>query len=130
MPLIASQVVGRYLIAREDVPVYNFPNGTRIGTINKGNSTAEVYSFVQRPGQVWFMFDYTIPGSTPGAYYVLDKEGRFSLSTAPGNVIVSPSSLPGVDVFPKGSLVKSFALYGIIGVLALLLLKKWNFGPG
>jgi hypothetical protein len=125
MPLIASQVVGRYLIAREDVPVYNFPNGTRIGTINKGNSTAEVYSFVQRPGQVWFMFDYTIPGSTPGAYYVLDKDGRFSLSTAPGNVIVSPSSLPSVDVFPSGGgKIKTFALYGIIGVLALLLLKK------
>jgi len=124
MPLIASQVVGRYLIAREDVPVYDFPNGTRIGTINKGNSTAEVYSFVQRPGQVWFMFDYTIPGSTPGAYYVLDKEGRFSLSTAPGNVIVSPSSLPGVDVFPKGSQLKTFALYGVIGLLAILLLKK------
>ena len=124
MPLNVNQVLDRYLIALEDVPVYNFPNGTRIGTINKGNSTAEVYSFVQRPGQVWFMFDYTIPGSTPGAYYVLDKEGRFSLSTAPGNVIVSPSSLPSVDVFPKGSQLKTFALYGIIGVLALLLLKK------
>jgi len=124
MPLIASQVVGRYLIAREDVPVYDFPNGTIIGTINKGNSTAEVYSYVQRPGQVWFMFDYTIPGTTPGAYYVLAKDGRFSLSTAPGNVIVTPSSLPGVDVFPAGSQLKTFALYGIIGVLALLLLKK------
>jgi len=124
MPLIASQVVGRYLITREDVPVYNYPNGTRIGTIAKGNSTAEVYSFVQRPGQVWFMFDYTIPGTTPGAYYVLDKEGRFSLSNAPGNVIVSPNELPGVDVFPAGSQLKTFALYGIIGVLALLLLKK------
>jgi hypothetical protein len=123
MPLIASQVVGRYLIAREDVPVYNFPNGTRIGTINKGNSTAEVYSFVQRPGQVWFMFDYTIPGSTPGAYYVLDKEGRFSLSTAAGNVIVSPASLPSVDVFPAGG-IKKYALFGALGLLALLILKK------
>jgi hypothetical protein len=35
-----------------------------------------------------------------------------------------------VDVFPQGSQIKTFALYGIIGVLALLLLKKWNFGPG
>jgi len=54
----------------------------------------------------------------------LAKDGRFSLSSAPGNVIVSPSSLPGVDVFPQGSQLKTFALYGIIGVLALLLLKK------
>ena len=120
-----EDVIGRYLIARENVPVYNYPNGTRIGEIKKGNSTAEVYAYVVRPGgQVWWQFDYTIPGQTPGAYYVLQKDGRFSLSSAQGNVIVSPASLPGVDVFPKGSQVKTFALYGIIGVLALLLLKK------
>ena len=125
MPLIASQVVDRYLIALEDVPVYNFPNGTRIGTINKGNATARVYSYVQKPGQVWFMFDYTIPGTTPGSYWVLDKEGRFRISQAPGNAAINPSSLPSVDVFPKGGdKIKTFALYGIIGVLALLLLKK------
>ena len=120
-----EDVVGRYLIAREDVPVYNFPNGTRIGELKKGNSTAEVYSYVVKPGgQVWWQFDYTIPGQTPSAYYVMQKDGRFSLSSAQGNVIVSPASLPSVDVFPKGSQVKTFALYGIIGVLALLLLKK------
>ena len=120
----ADDAIGRYLIAREDVPVYNYPNGTRIGTINKGNSTAEVYSFVRRPGQVWFMFDYTIPGTTPGAYYVLDKANRFSLSTAPGNVIVSPASLPSVDVFPAGSQLKKYAIFGVLGLLALLILKK------
>jgi len=124
MPLKADDVVGRYLIALEDVPVYNYPNGTRIGTINKGNSTAEVYSYVRRPGQVWFMFDYTIPGTTPGAYYVLDKDGRFSLSTAAGNVIVSPASLPSVDVFPAGSQLKKYAIFGVLGLLALLILKK------
>jgi len=120
----ADDAIGRYLIAREDVPVYNYPNGTRIGTINKGNSTAEVYSYVRRPGQVWFMFDYTIPGTTPGAYYVLAKDGRFSLSTAAGNVIVSPASLPSVDVFPAGSQLKKYAIFGVLGLLALLILKK------
>lgn len=30
-----EDVVGRYLIARENVPVYNFPNGTRIGELKK-----------------------------------------------------------------------------------------------
>ena len=76
----ANDVLGRYLIAREDVPVYDLPNGARIGEIKKGNSTAEVYSYVVRNGQVWWQFDYTIPGQTPGAYYVLQKDGRFSLS--------------------------------------------------
>jgi hypothetical protein len=56
---------------------------------------------------------------------VLDKEGRFRISQAPGNAAINPSSLPSVDVFPKGGdKIKTFALYGIIGVLALLLLKK------
>jgi len=119
-----DDVVGRYLIALEDVPVYNYPNGTRIGTINKGNSTAEVYSYILKPGQVWFMFDYTIPGTTPGAYYVLDKENRFRLSQAQGNVIVSPSSLPSVDVFPKTSNISKYAVWGALGLAALLLLKK------
>ena len=121
--MTAADVLGRYLIAREDVPVYDFPNGTRIGTIPKGNSTAEVYSFVQRPGQVWWMFDYTIPGQTPGAYYVLQKDGRFTLSAAAGNVLVNPSSLPSVDVFPAGG-IKKYALFGALGLLALLILKK------
>jgi hypothetical protein len=122
--MTAADVLGRYLIAREDVPVYDFPNGTRIGTIPKGNSTAEVYSFVQRPGQVWWMFDYTIPGQTPGAYYVLQKDGRFTLSAAAGNVLVSPSSLPSVDVFPAGGTIKKYAIFGALGLLALLILRK------
>jgi len=127
MPLNVNvnEVIDRYLIALEDVPVYDYPNGTRIGTINKGNATARVYSWVRRPGgQVWFMFDYTIPGTSPGAYFVLHKDGRFKISAAPGNAAINPSSLPSVDVFPKSSPLKTFALYGIIGVLALLLLKK------
>ena len=125
MPLNVNQVLDRYLIALEDVPVYNFPNGTRIGTINKGNATARVYSYVTRPGgQLWFEFDYTIPGQTPGAYYALQSPDNFSLSNVPGNVVISPNVLPSVDVFPAGSQLKTFALYGIIGVLALLLLKK------
>jgi len=119
-----DDVVGRYLIALEDVPVYNYPNGTRIGTINKGNSTAEVYSYILKPGQVWFMFDYTIPGTTPGAYYVLDKENRFRLSQAQGNVIVSPSSLPSVDVFPKTSNISKYVVFGALGLAVLLLLRK------
>jgi hypothetical protein len=120
----ANDVLGRYLIAREDVPVYDLPNGTRIGEIKKGNSTAEVYSYVVRNGQVWWQFDYTIPGQTPGAYYVLQKDGRFSLSAAPGNVAVSPSTLPGVDVFPGADGIKKYAVWGGLALAAILLLRK------
>ena len=121
----AADVLGRYLITLEDVPVYNYPNGTRIGTINKGNSTAEVYSYVTRPGgQVWFMFDYTIPGQTPGAYYVLDKPGRFKLSSVPGNVAVTSATLPGVDVFPDATGIKKYATWGALALAALLIFRK------
>ena len=122
--LTPGNVLGRYLIAKKDVPIYDSPFGTRIGTIKKGNSTAEVYSFLVRQGQRFWMFDYTIPGQTPGAYYALDSPDNFSLSSVPGNVVIAPNVLPSVDVFPKSSQLKTFALYGIIGVLALLLLKK------
>lgn len=117
----AADVVGRYLIAKEDVPVYNLPNGTRIGTIKQGNSTAEVFSWVEDNGQVWWAFDYTIPGQTPNSYYVLHKPGRFQLSAAPGNMVVTPSTLPSVDVFAKTS---NILLYGLIGLAALIILKK------
>lgn len=120
----ANDVLGRYLIAREDVPVYDLPNGTRIGEIKKGNSTAEVYSYVVRNGQVWWQFDYTIPGQTPGAYYVLQKDGRFSLSAAPGNVAVTPSALPSIDVFPDASGIKKYAVWGGLALAAILLLRK------
>jgi hypothetical protein len=116
----AADVLGRYLIALEDVPVYDLPNGTRIGEIKKGSSTSEVFSYVQRGNDVWWAFDYTIPGQTPGSYYVLHKPGRFKLSTAPGNVLVTPSTLPSIDVFPT----KDWLLYGGLGLAALLLLTR------
>lgn len=119
-----QEVVGRFLIARENVPVYDYPNGTRIGEIKKGNATAEVYSYIERNGQVWWMFNYTIPGQTPGAYWVLQKDGRFSISAAPGNVLVTPSELPGVDVFPKGVEIKKYAIWGGLALAAILLLRK------
>jgi len=120
--MTAADVLGRYLIAREDVPVYDLPNGNRIGEIKKGNSTAEVYSYVVRNGQVWWQFDYTIPGQTPGAYYVMQKDGRFSLSTAPGNVAVSANVLPSVDVFPGSG--KNLLIYGALGLAALLIITR------
>jgi hypothetical protein len=120
--MTAADVLGRYLIAREDVPVYDLPNGNRIGEIKKGNSTAEVYSYVVRNGQVWWMFDYTIPGQSPSAYYVMQKDGRFSLSAAPGNVAVSANVLPSVDVFP--AVGKNMLIYGALGLAALLIITR------
>ena len=120
--MTAADVLGRFLIAREDVPVYDLPNGTRIGEIKKGNSTSEVYSYVIRNGQVWWMFDYTIPGQQPGAYYVMQQAGRFTLSSVPGRVAVQTAQLSPVDVFPKMN--TSTLLYGALGIAAILLLTR------
>lgn len=120
----AANVLGRYLIALEDVPVYDLPNGTRIGEIKKGSSTSEVFSYVQRGNDVWWAFDYTIPGKTPGSYYVLHKPGRFRLSTAAGNVLVTPATLPGVDVFPDATGIKKYATWGALALAALLIFRK------
>jgi hypothetical protein len=57
----------------------------------------------------------------PGAYYVLQKDGRFTLSTAPGNVAVSANVLPDVDVFPA---TKNLLLYGALGLAALLIITR------
>ena len=127
--LTAADVIGRYLIAKKDVPVYDGPFGTRIGTIKKGNSTSEVYSYLVRQGQVFWVFDYTIPGQTPSAYYALQSPDAFTLSNVPGNVVIAPNVLPSVDVFPSAG-IKKYAIFGALGLLALLILKKWNFGPG
>jgi hypothetical protein len=121
--LTAADVVGRYLIAKKDVPVYDAPFGTRIGTIKKGNSTPEVYSYLVRQGQVFWVFDYTIPGQTPSAYYALQSADAFSLSSVPGNIAIAPNVLPSVDVFPAGG-IKKYAIFGALGLLALLILKK------
>ena len=127
--LTAADVIGRYLIAKKDVPVYDGPFGTRIGTIKKGNSTSEVYSYLVRQGQVFWVFDYTIPGQTPSAYYALQSPDAFTLSNVPGNVVIAPNVLPSVDVFPSAG-IKKYAIFGALGLLALLILKKWNFGRG
>ena len=110
--LTAADVIGRYLIAKKDVPVYDGPFGTRIGTIN-----------LVRQGQVFWVFDYTIPGQTPSAYYALQSPDAFTLSNVPGNVVIAPNVLPSVDVFPSAG-IKKYAIFGALGLLALLILKK------
>jgi hypothetical protein len=52
----------------------------------------------------------------------MQKDGRFSLSTAPGNVAVSANVLPSVDVFPGPS--KNMLIYGALGLAALLIITR------
>jgi hypothetical protein len=54
----------------------------------------------------------------------MQKDGRFRLSQAAGNVNVNPSELPSVDVFPSGGDLKKYAVWGGLGLLAFLLLSR------
>lgn len=113
--MTAADVIGKYLIAEMDVPVLATPGGAPIGLVQKGIVVGPVYSWIETNGKLYWMFDYTIPGKAPGAYYAEHKPQYWKLSaTGAGgnsNVTIAPGGLPKWAV-PAG-----------LGVLALLLLK-------
>ena len=121
----ANTVVGRQLIARKDNPVYSSPGGLPIGLIVTGNATAPVFSFIERNGVVWWMFDYTIPGQTPGAYYVKQEPGAWKLSINPQVAKVEVNTSIFGD--SKNALFKFSVdkwLWIVSGLLALILILK------
>ena len=67
--MTAADVIGKYLIAEMDVPVLATPGGAPIGLVQKGIVVGPVYSWIETNGKLYWMFDYTIPGKAPGAYY-------------------------------------------------------------
>lgn len=123
--ITAADVIGRVLVAEKDAFVYDMPGGTVIGQIKKGHHTAPIYSWVESNGVVYWMFDYTIPGQTPGAYYVAHSADRWDLLPidAQINPEITVSTLPSVDVFPSsfpkwivfpGAVIAAVMLYRIL----------------
>jgi hypothetical protein len=110
----ASDVIGKYLIAEQDVPVTNMPNGQQIGVVPKGNSIGPVYSYVQRGNDIFWMFDYTIPGQSPGAYWALHKPSYWKLSTVSGEPITITTG-----IFAKQTMPLYYALIGLAGLYLL-----------
>jgi hypothetical protein len=113
--MTAADVIGKYLIAELEVPVSATPGGTPVGVVQKGIVVGPVYSWVEKNGRLYWMFDYTIPGQSPGAYYAEHRPQFWKLSaTGAGgnsNVTITPGGLPKWAV-PAG-----------LAVLALVLLK-------
>jgi len=115
--MTADEVIGRNLIAEKDVPLFKYasPAAPVVGVVPKGNSFGPVYSYLNKPDGIYWMFDYTIPGQAPGAYYAEHKPQYWKLSaTGAGgnsNVTITPGGLPKWAV-PAG-----------LAVLALVLLK-------
>lgn len=116
----ASDVIGKYLIAQVDVPVYDFVGGPQVGVVKKGLVIGPVYSWIQRNGKVYWMFDYSIPGKVPGAYYAEQKSFFWKISTTPTG---GSGIAPNLTTIETPSLLPKWALPVGIGALALFLFK-------
>ena len=83
--MTADEVIGKLLIAEQDVPLYKYASAAApvVGVVTKGSSFGPVYSWIQKNGQLYWMFDYTIPGNPPGAYYAKHDPAKLKLGTAP-----------------------------------------------
>lgn len=100
--MTADKVIGKVLVAKRNNNVYDVPFGNVIGVINEGLSTAPIYSYSQgNDGSVWWMFDYTIPGQSPGAYYVKHSATDWKIGvTGESPTEVNMSLLGGNDGDP------------------------------
>ena len=116
--MTANDVIGKYLIAQVDVPLYAFVGGPQVGVVKKGLVVGPVYSWIQRNGKIYWMFDYSIPGKVPGAYYAEQKSFYWKISTTAA--ASGSTALPSVTA---PSLVPKWVLPVGIGALALFLFK-------
>ena len=119
----ANEVIGKYLLAKRDCKIYDRPGGTVIGNLTKGIVYGPVYSYVEKDGQIFWMFDYSLPGQAPGAWYVKHIVGAFTIQQS-GNESKDTyfgGMLSESIVKPKSVLMK----YWWVSLLLLLpLLKK------
>lgn len=117
--MTADDVIGKYLIAEVDVPIFAFPGGSQIGVVKKGLIAGPVFSWVKRGSKLYWSFDYTIPGQTPKSYYAEQRPSYWKLSTigATGAPIAIPANITPSGLIPK------WALPVGLGALALFLFK-------
>jgi hypothetical protein len=79
MEVTVSDIVGQYLLkTTKDIPVYNGAL-QQIGIIPKGRTTPIVDSYIQRNGQLYWMFFQDIPGVQVGSWYIPHQKGNYIL---------------------------------------------------
>ena len=115
--MTANDVIGKYLIAERDVPLFSFPGGSQIGMVNKGLVVGPVYSWIQKNNKLYWQFDYTIPGNAPGSYYAEHRPEYWKLSTT------SAGAGTAITIPNTASLIPKWALPVAVGALALFLFK-------
>jgi hypothetical protein len=84
----AADIVDKSLIAKRAVPVFKLPEAkmsNRIGVVNKGNSVGIVYSYIQKPDGLYWMFKPKF-GTT---YYAKHIPGDFDVSNLRTQGVIS-----------------------------------------
>lgn len=120
--MTADDVIGKLLIAEQDVPLRQYASSSApvVGVVTNGSSFGPVYSWIQKPnGDIWWQFDYTIPGNAPGSYWAKHDPAKLKLGTTPSgdsaNVNVDYSLLKNVP---------TWAWYLGGGLLLISLIRK------
>lgn len=118
--MTAADVIGKYLIAEQDVPLYFLPGAAPIGMVKKGLVIGPVFSWIEDKGKLYWAFDYTIPGQAPSSYYAEHKPSYWKLSATGAG---EPGGASGVTISPAIN-IPTWAYWAGAGVLAVLLLRK------
>lgn len=120
--ITADKVVGQYIKPKISMPVYDSALQNIIGSVNPGQIYGPVYSWLERDGNVYWMFDISIPGQTPGAWFLKHEKGAYELVNEGGSDLLGYGGLlDEVKITPKSQLLKFIKLYGIIAGLVVLL---------
>ena len=116
--MTAADVIGKYLIAEKDVPIVSFPGSAPIGVVQKGLIVGPVYSWIEKGGKLYWLFDYTIPGQAPGAYYAEHRPEFWKLSSTGGTgTQITTTIKPSISV-------PNWIWIAGAGALGLFLLRK------
>ena len=65
----ADKIIGKSLIARKTVKVYNLPDGSVFGEVKPNGFVGQVYSYITRPSGLWWQLI--------GGKYVKHETGAF-----------------------------------------------------
>lgn len=114
--MTANDIIGKYLIAKQDRPLFAFPGGSQIGVVQKGLVVGPVYSWVLFNNRLFWQFDYTIPGNVPSAYVSEHKPEFWKLST-------TSAGDGAISIPTTSSIIPKWALPVALGALALFLFK-------
>ena len=124
----ANDVMGKCLIAKQTVNVRSNASLTSsvIGQVSVNQVIGPVYSWVEKDGYVWWMVDYSIPGQSPGAYWVAQLPGAWKLTECSGarldgSTFESNKEDKDVNILETGL---KFFQWAIIAVVGILIFKK------